>query len=212
MAHFMNELWFIGQTGLGIVVVLFAARWHPSWLVSTLPVLPMLMNLFVGKVILLWGQSLPSGDPLMIFYSLGLNLLTHRQGPGASQKVLLDSWRISLISALLMLCHLGFQGQDASHAHHAAVFGMNLFVQIISWVSFYASQILERRLLIQLLQKHAFVTANFFSGLFGQALDMMVFTSLIACYLGLEWNQCLLWSMKIRVLLWTLSSLGAYFV
>lgn len=210
----MNETIWLLQIILGTSCILWAAKYHMDTLIDSLPLLPIAMNLYVTKMILLGGHILPSGDSLAVMFGLGLNVVAYQKGNDLAMKILNRSLIAMVIWFTLTLAHVALtplDGHPISEAHQL-VFTQTPWICIASWISFYTSQGLERYVFSRMITRSPFFYANAVSTLISQSLDTILFTIIGLYFQPIDFMTVILWSLLIKGIAWLISNAGVHLI
>lgn len=204
-----NEgLWLLAMT-LGIVCMLWAARQAPVYLIDALIIMPVAMNLQVGKLMPLWGKVLPGGDMLAVAFGLGMNLVAYHQGADEARRCLHRASFVLMVWFVLMSIHalfLPFHGDPLTLAHQQ-VMVMIPRVCLASWCAFYVAQSIERSVFSFMVVRWGMGWAHATSCALAQCVDTVLFSGLAFYGQAVLWDQVILWSLWIKLLGGALTSL-----
>jgi uncharacterized integral membrane protein (TIGR00697 family) len=208
----MNELIWCVQIILLTTGIIVLGLWRDDLLEDMLPLLPIAMNLFVTKLIPLFGHVLPSGDSLAVAYTLGLNIIAYYRGETHALHVLNRSTFLMFIWCLLCIHHVLIPplANDALSSAHHAIFMPIPWICCASWISFYLSQRLERSIFAVLIQTQHITYTHAIATISSQIADTILFTCIGLCFQNIDTISVIAWSVVMKGVAWLVSILGVH--
>ena len=208
----MNELIWCIQIIILTSSIIILGLWREDLLEDVLPLLPIAMNIFVTKLIPLFGQTLPSGDSLAVAYTLGLNIIAYYRGEVHALHVLNRSTFLMAVWSVLCIHHVlipPLPHDTLSMAHHL-IFTPLPWICLSSWVSFYLSQRIERTLFSAMISSYSLTFTHATATIFSQVSDTILFTLIGLYFQPIHLWSVIGWSIAMKGIAWLISILGVH--
>jgi len=209
----MNELIWLLHIMILTVSIILIGLWKEEILCDILPIILIAMNMFVAKLLPLFGQALPAGDSLAVAYALGLNIIAYKRGESASLKVLHRSGIMMFFMSFLCVWHIMIPAlpNDTLSTAHDIVFMQTPWMYMASWLSFYSAQRIERALFTSLITSCSFTLCHSISSISAHIIDTLLFTLIGLHFHAIDSITIIGWSLLIKTLAWFISVLGVHF-
>ena len=207
---FMNEAIWLAEMFIMIFMIIMIGKHRIQWLMDILPLLPITMNLFVTKIIMLFGVAVPCGDVVAIAYGLGLNIITYQLGAQTSSTILNRSILLMITWCFLAFSHVIFipiPDHEINTAHQL-LFYQTPWIYLSSLAAFYISQYADRAIFLICIKYCSFTISHALSMLFSQCIDTGLFTFIGLYYLTINPYTVILWSLTIKSIGWLISIIG----
>ncbi len=139
-----NELIFLFQTILGLVVVLLAYRMGKTWLYALIAVNYILANIFVTKTITLFGFEATGGNVLYGAIFLTTDILSEHYGKDAARKgvfIGLGATLFYLFMSQFMLAYTASPNDWGAAVGMESIFGFAPGIVLASVIAYLISQL-----------------------------------------------------------------------
>ena len=179
----MNELIFLAYIITISTASLCALRLGKEYLIGTICVMALLVNLFVMKQITLFGVTATASDALAVGITLSLNLMQEYYKKPAALQTIWVSFFCMLLSILLTQLHLAYLPAllDTSTIHYHMLFKTLPRILSASFVTYLIVQFTDAHLysfLKERLHGRFFIMRNYGSLACTQLLDTVLFSFL----------------------------------
>lgn len=179
----MNELIFCAHILVLVTALLIALRIGVHALVGLICVQAVLMNLFVTKVITLFGLTVTATDAYAVSTMLGLNILQEYYGRALAQKTIWISFFTALVSVVLGQVHIQYlpHSIDTQHFHFVALLQFMPRIIMASLTTYIVVMYTDSMLYSWLKKRFAggyLVLRNYMSISTSQLLDTVLFSFL----------------------------------